>query len=77
MHIVDLNMKEPADEPTDSVNGVVIVQKQNGKLRIYLDPQPLIQAIKQEYLHIPTVSGAKYFLKLDVSLGSWQIKFDK
>lgn len=41
-------MKEPTDKLTDSVNGRVTVQKQNGKLRISLELQVLNQAIKQK-----------------------------
>ena len=45
-HIVDLHIIEPADEPTDRVNRLVIVEKPNEKLRICLHPRPLYQAIK-------------------------------
>ena len=69
-HMVDLDIIEPVDEPTHCVNGLVIVEKPSGKLRIYLDPPPLSQAIKREYIHLPTaeelfsrMSGAKYFSK--------------
>ena len=41
-------MIEPNDELTDSVNGIVIVQKQNEKLRIPLELQVLNQEIKQK-----------------------------
>ena len=82
--MVDLGIIEPVDEPTDWVNGLVIVEKPNGKLRICLDPRPLNQAIKREHLHLPTaeklfsqILGAKYFSKLDASSGYWQIKVDR
>ena len=52
--MVDLDIIEPVNEPTNWVNGLVIVKKQNGKLRICLDPQLLNQAIKREHLHLPT-----------------------
>ena len=39
--MVDLDIIEPVDEQTEWVNGLVIVEKPNGKLRIYLDPGPL------------------------------------
>ena len=52
--MVDLDIIEPVNEPANWVNGLVIVKKQNGKLRIFLDPQPLNQAIKREHLHLPT-----------------------
>ena len=82
--MVDLNIIEPIDEPTDWVNGLVIVEKPNRKLWICLDPQPLIQAIEQEHLHLPTaeelfsqILGVKYFLKSDASSGYWQINVDR
>ena len=67
--MVDLDKIDPVDELTDWVNGLVILEKPNGKLRICLDPWPFNQAIKQKYLHHPTaeelfsqMSGAKHFL---------------
>ena len=36
--MVDLDIIEPVHEPTDWINGLVIVEKPNGKLRICLDP---------------------------------------
>ena len=52
--IVDLDIIKPVDEPTDWVNGLVMAEKPNGKLRIYLEPRPLNQIIKREHLHLPT-----------------------
>ena len=74
--MVDLDVTEYVDEPIDRVNGLIIVEKPNGKPRICLDPRPLHQEIKRGYLHLPTaeelfsqISGAKYFSKLDASSG--------
>ena len=82
--MVDLDIIEPVDVPTDWINELGIVEKLNGKLRICLGPSPLNQKIKQEYLHLPTseelisqMSGANHFSKLDASLGYWQIKVDR
>ena len=81
--MVDLDIIEPIDEPTDWVNGPVIVEKPNGKLQICLDLRPLNQAIRREHLHLSTakelfsqMSGAKHFSKL-ASSGYWQIKVDR
>ena len=52
--MVDLDIIEPVDEPTDWVNELVIVEKPNRKLRICLDTRPLTQAIKRQQLHFPT-----------------------
>ena len=82
--MVDLDIIESVQKPTDWVNELVLVEKPNGKLRVCLDPRPLNKAIKREHLHLPTakeifskVSGASYFSKLDASSGYWQIKVDE
>ena len=82
--MVDLDIIEPLQNPTDRVNGLVVVEKPIGKLWVRLDPRPLNKAIKHEHLHLPTakeifsqMSGASCFSKLDASSGYWQIKVDK
>ena len=60
--MVGLDIIEPFDEPTDWVNGLVIVEKPNGELRICLDPRNLNQAIKREHLHLPTAE--EFFSKM-------------
>ena len=79
-----LNVISKVEKSTDWVNGMVIVEKPNGKLRICLDPRPLNKAIKRHHHPMPTVEeitakmkGAKYFAKLDASSGYWQIKVDE
>ena len=52
--MVNFNIIELVDEPIDWVNGLVIVEKPNRKLRICLDPRSLNRAIKREHLHLPT-----------------------
>ncbi len=81
--MVDLNVIEPVEKPTEWVNALVIVSKPNGKLRICLDPRPLNKAIKRQHHRLPTteeiifeMSGARYFSKLDAASGYWQIKVD-
>ena len=82
--MVDLDIIEPVQKPTNWVNGLVLVEKPNGKLRVCLDPRPLNKAIKRESLYLPTaeeifyqMSGASYFSKPDASSGYWQIKVDE
>ena len=82
--MVDLDIIEPIKKSTNFVNGLVIVEKPNRKLRICLDLRPLNNAIKCEHLHLLTteeifsqMSGACFFSKLDASLGYWQIKADE
>ena len=59
--MVDLNLIEPVDEPTDWVNWLVMVEKPNRELKNCLDPRPLNEAIKREHLHLPTAENS--FLK--------------
>ena len=79
--MVDLDIIEPVQKPVDWVNGLVAVEKRNGKLRVCLDPRPLNKAIKREDVHLPTaeeifsqMSAASYFSKVDASSGYLQIK---
>ena len=79
--MVDLDIIDLIDKPTDWVNGLLIVEKPNEKLRICLDPRPLNNAIKREHFHLSTfeeiftqMSGACFFSKLDASSGYWQMK---
>ena len=82
--MVDLDIIEPFQKTTVWVNGLVVVERPNGKLRVCLDPRPLNKAIKREHLHLPTakeifsqISGVSYFSKLEASSGYWQIKGDE
>ena len=79
--MVDLDIIEPVQ--TDWVNGLVVVEKPNGKLQVFLDPRPLNKVIKREHLHLPTteeisqMSGRSNFSELNASSGYWQIKVDE
>ena len=66
-----LGIVQKVEQPTEWVNSMVIVEKQNGKLRICLDPKDLNKAIKREHFQLPTqeeiamkLSGATCFSKL-------------
>ena len=52
--MVNLDIIEPIEKPTDWVNGFAIVEKSNGKLRICLDTQHLNNAMKRQHLLLPT-----------------------
>ena len=75
--MVDLDITEQSEKPTDWVNGLVIVNKPNGN-------RPLNDAIKREHLHLstaeeifPQMSGACFFSKVDASSQYWEIKVDE
>ena len=79
--MVYLDIMKPIEKPTDWVNGLMIVKKPNGKLRICLDPRPLNNAIKRENLHLPNaeeifwqMSVACFLSKPVASSEYWQIK---
>ena len=71
------------NEPTDWVHSLVYVTKPNGDLRICLDPRELNKYVKREHHYtqtiddiLPKLHGAKYFSKLDMRSGYWNIKLD-
>ena len=71
-------------QPTDWVNSMIIREKENGWLRICLDPKDLNKAIKREYHPIPTLeeitpklTGANLFSKLDARNGYWNVRLDE
>ena len=71
------------DEPTEWCAGMVVVPKQSGKVRICLDLTRLNESVCRERHILPSVEqtlaqigGAKYFSKLDVNFGYWQIELD-
>ena len=72
------------DEPTEWISSVVVVEKPNSELRIFLDPRDLNKEIKREYYKLPTfeeiaskLSGEKAFTKIDANKGYWQIPLDE
>ena len=75
-----LGVIRKADEPTEWVSSLVVVQKLNGKVRVCLDPRDLNKAIQREHYPMKTVeevaaelSDAKVFSVLDATSGFWHI----
>ncbi|XP_022099493.1 uncharacterized protein LOC110984016 [Acanthaster planci] len=71
-------------EPTDWVSSLAFSRKDNGSLRVCLDPQALNKASKRTYHKTPTLeeithqfNGAKIFSKLDARHGYWSIVLDE
>ena len=82
--MVQLEVIEKVNEPTDWVNSIVVAEKPNGKLRLCLDPKDLNKAIKRPHYSMKTLEealaempNAKYFSKLDAQSGYWQLKLDE
>ena len=77
-----LGVISKVDEPTDWYAGMVVVPKQDGKVRICMDK--LNESVRRERHILPSVDhtlaqlgGAKVFTKLDANLGFWQIELSK
>ena len=73
-----------AEEPTEWVSSLVVVEKPNGKVRLCLDPRDLNKAIQREHYPMQTVeevaaelSGAEVFSVLDATSRFWHIKLDE
>ena len=67
-------------EPTPWCDGMVVVPKKSGNIRICVDLKPLNLSVLREVHPLPKVdetlaqlSGAKVFSKLDANSGFWQI----
>lgn len=80
--MITLGVIKRVEEPTYWVNSMVYVKKNNGELRVCMDPKDLNGNIKREHYQIPKqeimseMSGARYFTKLDASKGFRQIRLD-
>ena len=74
----------PEAESTEWLNSLAFSRKENGKLRICLDPRDLNVAVKRTFHRTPTIeeithklSNAKVFSKLDAKSGYWSVQLDK
>lgn len=74
----------PVDCSTDWISSMVVVQKQNGKPRVCIDPKPLNKALKRSHFPLPTIedilpdmSKAKVFTVCDVKSVFWHVKLEE
>ncbi|XP_022162181.1 uncharacterized protein K02A2.6-like [Myzus persicae] len=81
--LVEKEIIAPADEPSEWVNNLVIVQKPDLSLRICLDPQELNKSLVRDQFLVPTLEeitpkliGRKYYSVLDLKDGYYHIKLD-
>ena len=79
----NLGVIENVVEPTEWVNSLVVVEKNNGKVRVCLDPRDLNKAVLREHYPMKTIeevaaelNGAKVFSTIDASSGFWQVELD-
>ena len=80
--MVDMDVIERQDEPTEWVSSMVVVVKPN-KIRICIDPKDLNRTINREHYPMQTVDdivtrmpNAKLFSIMYASSGFWQIQLD-
>ena len=81
--LLDADIIEMVDEPTDWVSSVVIGNKSNGDIRICVDMAEANKAIKRVHHVILTiedikykVNGATYFSKIDLNKDYHQLELD-
>ena len=75
---------EVQNEFTPWVNSVVVTPKEDGSIRLCLDPRDVSKAVKRNAYYtrtvddvIPQVSGLTHFSILDARSGYWQVTLDK
>ena len=59
-----LGVIRKAEEPTEWVSSLVVVEKPNGKVRLCLDPRDLNKAIQRE--HYPMETGEEVAAELSI-----------
>jgi hypothetical protein len=72
------------NDPTDWCSPLLVRRKPNGKLRVCMDPRYLNTFLKRATYPLPDVEsvfpkfrGAKFFSKLDMTAGFWQVLMDE
>ncbi len=75
---------EKVCKPTEWVNSMVVVEKKDGSLRLWLDPRDLNEAIIRPNYPVPTfddiaarIHGHTRFSKLDARCGYWMLALDE
>ncbi|KAF2891005.1 hypothetical protein ILUMI_15168, partial [Ignelater luminosus] len=75
---------EPITKPTKWVHNIVIVRRENNKIRLCLDPRDLNKYIIRARFQLPTfdevksrLKYAKFFVVLDASNGFWMLNLDE
>ena len=79
-----LDIIEKVEGPQDWISNLVVVPKNNGKVRLYLDARTINTAIKRETYPVPTldslideIHGSKVFAKLDMREAYTQIELEE
>ncbi|XP_064629251.1 uncharacterized protein K02A2.6-like [Lineus longissimus] len=82
--LVEKDVLATVETPTDWVNQYVIAEKQNGDIRLCIDPGPLNKALRREHYQLPIIddvlpelTNAKVFTKLDLANWYWHCVLDE
>ena len=80
----NIGVIQSVDSPTEWVSAIVVTTKNNGKVRLCIDPKPLNQALHRNRYPLPTIddvlpllSKARVFTVLDAKNGFWHIQLDE
>lgn len=75
---------EKVEKPTEWVNSLVLVHKNDGDLRICMDPKDLNKAVMRPHFQLPTfddistkLAGSTIFSTLDTKCAFWHVKLTK
>ena len=78
-----LDVIEATSEPSEWTSALAVTHKQNGDLRVCIDPRGLNKALQRVQHPVPTVeelvaevANAKVFSKCDVLNGFWHVELD-
>ena len=81
--MVDDDVIAPVSRPTPWVSALLVVAKQDGGIRICIDPKPLNKALQRSVYYMPTIddvlpklTNAKVFSTVDAKSAFWQLKLD-
>jgi len=82
--LTEKNIIVPEKGPTEWVSQIVLAKKENGDLRLCIDPKELNKVLVRERYTLPTIedklhelSQSKFFSKTDVSSGYWHVELDE
>ena len=81
--MVDDYVIAPVSRPTPWVSALLVVVKQDGGIRICIDPKPLNKALQRSVYYmstideiLPKLTNAKVFSTVDAKSAFWQLKLD-
>ena len=81
--LIDVGVLKKVEEPTKLVSSAVITAKSNGKVRVFINPKPLNEALHRSHYRLPVIDDilpelgkAQVISKADLKDGFLQIELD-